>query len=68
MAEKSFVSLKLSRTDARLIQQVLTALVTTPEACHRVLSTASQGRSYPAEQVGALVRISNYIQTVGMAE
>ena len=60
--------LKLSRTDSLLVQRVLTALVASPESCHKVLSLAGQAHSYPAEQVGALVRIANYIQTVGMTD
>ena len=68
MADKTFITLKLARTDAMLVQRVLTALVAKPDACHTVLSLAAQAHSYPAEQVGALVRITHYIQTVGMAE
>ena len=68
MADKTFVALKLARTDAMLVQRVLTALVASPESCHKVLSMAGKAHSYPAEQVGALVRIAHYIQTVGMAD
>ena len=61
-------TLKLAHEDATLVQRVLKALVAKPDACHEVLSLASQGHSYPAEQVGALVRIANYIETVGKAD
>ena len=67
MAERN-VNLKLSRTDSQLVHKVLTALVASPEACHRVLSLAGKSHSYPAEQVGALVRIAHYIETVGLAD
>lgn len=59
--------LKLSDFDADLVQRILMALVAKPDACDAVLYAAGVERGIHKEAVQTVVRIANYIETVGKA-